>query len=318
MTTTLAGRGVGTAAAKPQDNRKWRGIHAVMVTPFQSDLSLDEAGLRTNVEFLARSSVDAVLCLGSEGEFYALTDDERRRVAEITVDTLAGRKPVAVGVSHASAFQAVELARHAASIGADAVLSTAPFFGHPSLPEIQDHFSLIAEVGLPVFAYNTPSRVGYGLTPADIASIAQIPGIIGIKQAAPDVSELVELLETMSGSDCLVLGGSENTIWPALSVGAEGNTATAASAAPRVFVRLWELAREGRLDDGRDLYRRLMPLRRAYALAGGQAAVVKKLMGRVGLCGGPVRPPVRAAGVDVDPLVNEVVAALTAEGLWTA
>src|SRR4051812_28298772 len=144
----------------------WRGIHAVMVTPFQGDLSVDEGGLRSNVEFLAGASVDAVLCLGSEGEFYALSDAERRRVAEITVDALGGRKPVAVGVSHESAVQAVSLARHAASIGASAVLATAPYFGQPAVPEIKAHFAAIAEVGLPVFVYNTPSRVGYGLSPS--------------------------------------------------------------------------------------------------------------------------------------------------------
>jgi 4-hydroxy-tetrahydrodipicolinate synthase len=295
----------------------WRGIHAVMVTPFNADLSLDESGLRANVEFLATSNVDAVLCLGSEGEFYALTDEERRRVAEITVDALGGRKPVAVGVSHESAMQAASLARHAGSIGASAVLATAPYFGQPALPEIRDHFALIAEAGLPVFVYNSPSRVGYGLRPSAIATIAQVPGVIGVKQAAADISELVELLETLDGSGCLVIGGSENTIWPALAVGAVGNTATAASAVPQVFVRFWELAREGRLEDGRALYRRLTPLRQAYVAAGGQAAIVKRLMEKAGLCGGPVRPPGRVAGHDVEPLLESFVAALTEAGLWT-
>lgn len=304
------------AAATPQGNTGWRGIHAVMVTPFQSDLSLDEGGLRTNVEFLAESDVDAVLCLGSEGEFYALTDDERRRVAEITVDTLDGRKPVAVSVSHASTTQAVALARHAASTGATAVLATPPYFGHPPLAEIRNHFGSIAEVGLPVFVYNTPSRVGYGLAPPDLRAIAEVPGVIGIKQAAPDVLELVALLDTIDVAKCLVLGGSEETIWPALAVGALGNTATAASATPQVFARFWELANQGRLDDGRDLYRRIAPLRKAYAVAGGQAAVVKRLMERAGLCGGPVRPPARTAGRELDPYVDSVVAALAAEGLW--
>jgi 4-hydroxy-tetrahydrodipicolinate synthase len=296
----------------------WHGIHAVMVTPFQRDLSLDEQGLRANVEFLAASPIDAVLCLGSEGEFYALTDAERRRVAEITVDTLRGRKPVVLGVSHASSVQAVALTRHAQSIGATAVLSTAPYFGEPPLAEIRDHFARIAEVGLPVFVYNTPSRVGYSLSPADIAAIAQVDGVIGVKQAAPDVSQLVELLEVMDGSRCLVIGGSENTIWPALSVGAVGNTATAGSAIPGVFARLWEFASEDRLDHGRALYRALAPLRRAYSVAGGQAAVVKRLMDRAGLAGGPVRPPVRPASSNVDAHLDSLIDVLRQRGLWSA
>jgi 4-hydroxy-tetrahydrodipicolinate synthase len=308
----------GKAADGGADRDRWHGIHAVMVTPFQADLSIDEGGLRTNVEFLAESPVDAVLCLGSEGEFYALNDDERHRVAEITAETLAARRPLAVGVSHPSAVQAVGLARHAASIGADAVLATAPFFGQPPIAEIRAHFAMIAEVGLPVFVYNTPSRVGYGLTPSAIAEIATVPGVIGVKEAAPDIAELVELIATLDGSGCLVLGGAENTIWPALAVGALGNTATAASAIPGVFARLWDLAQDGRMTEGRELYQLLAPLRGAYAIAGGQAAVVKRLMDRAGLCGGGVRPPTQAVGRAVDELLDSLVASLAAEGLWMA
>lgn len=299
------------------DRAPWHGIHAVMVTPFKADLSLDEGGLRTNVAFLAESEVDAIICLGSEGEFYALGDDERRQVADITASELRGRRPLVVGVSHASALQALALAKHAASIGADAVLATPPYFGQPPLDDIKAHFSTIAEAGLPLFVYNTPSRVGYGLSPSDIASILDLPGLIGIKQAAPDIGELVELLSTLDGSPSLVIGGAESTIWPALAVGAVGNTATAASAIPSVFSRLWTHAQEGRLAEGRALYRRLAPLRDAYAVAGGQAPVVKRLMDRAGLCGGAPRPPARAAGAAVDALLDRLVDGLQAEGLWS-
>jgi 4-hydroxy-tetrahydrodipicolinate synthase len=298
------------------DLARWHGIHAVMVTPFQADFSVDVGGLRTNVAFLSESKVDAIICLGSEGEFYALRDDERRRVAEVTADELRGRRPLIVGVSHASTVQANELARHAATMGADAVLATPPYFGQPPLDEIKAHFSSIAEAGLPVFVYNTPSRVGYGLSPSEIAAILGLPGVIGIKQAAPDIGELVELLTMCDGSPSLVIGGSESTIWPALAVGAVGNTATAASAIPSVFERLWMHAQEGRLAEGRDLYRLLAPLREAYAVAGSQAPVVKRLMDRAGLCGGAPRPPARAAGAAVDARLDHLIDALAAEGLW--
>ena len=152
---------------------QWHGIHAVMITPFQKDLSLDEGGLRANVAFLAESDVDAVVSLGSEGEFYALTDLERRRVAEVTADELGNRKPLVVGVSHPSGVQARALAEHAASVGADAVLATPPYFGHPGLAEIRAHFEMIAEAGLPLLVYNTPSRVGYGLGPSEIAAVTR-------------------------------------------------------------------------------------------------------------------------------------------------
>jgi len=311
--------GTKAQAGPEADRARWHGIHAVMITPFQADLSVDTEGLRSNVAFLADSTVDAIICLGSEGEFYALSDDERRLVAQVTAKELRARRPLVVGVSHPSAVVALALARHAKSIGADAVLATPPYFGQPQLAEIRDHFARIAEAGLPVFVYNSPSRVGYGLPPADIAEVAVVPGVIGVKQAAPDIAELVELLSTLDGSGCLVLGGAESTIWPALSVGAVGNTATAASAIPAVFARLWSLAREGHTSEGLKLYRLLAPLREAYAVAGGQAPVVKRLMDRAGLCGGNVRPPARVLdGEAVDGLLRSLEQSLVAEGLWTS
>jgi len=299
------------------DPRRWHGIHAVMVTPFQTDLSVDEGGLRTNVAFLAASEVNAIICLGSEGEFYALSDEERRRVAAITAGELRGRRPLIVGVSHASSVQALALAEHAASLGADAVLATPPYFGQPPLDDIKAHFTTIAEAGLPVFVYNSPSRVGYGLSPSEIVEILGLEGVIGIKQAAPDIAELVEVLSSLDGLPSLVIGGSEATIWPALTVGAVGNTATAASVIPAVFGQLWAQAQDGRLGEGRDLYRRLAPLRDAYTVAGGQAPVVKRLMDRAGLCGGMPRPPSRAADAHVDKLLDVLVDDLRAGGLWT-
>src|SRR5918993_1299987 len=296
----------------PSRQARWHGIHAVMVTPFQDDLSVDESGLRTNVAFLAESEVDAVICLGSEGEFYALTDAERRRVVEVTGQELGKRRPLVVGVSHPSGMQARALAEHAASVGADAVLATPPFFGQPALAEIRAHFAMIAEAGLPVFAYNTPSRVGYGLAPSDITAIVDVPGFIGIKQAAPDIAELVGLVSALDGTDYLVIGGAESTIWPALTVGAVGNTATGASAIPGVFARIWRLAQEGNLAEGLETYRLLAPLREAYGIAGGQAPVVKRLMDRAGLAGGAPRPPLRAADSAVDQLLDSLVKRLVA------
>jgi 4-hydroxy-tetrahydrodipicolinate synthase len=160
--------------------------------------------------------------------------------------------------------------------------------------------------------------VGYGIPAIDMAEIARTPGVVGVKEASPDIAQLVDLVATLDGTDCLVLGGAENTIWPALAVGASGNTATAASVIPAVFAKLWELAQEGRSREGADLYRVLHPLRQAYGMAGGQAAVVKHLLDRAGLAGGPVRPPARQYTNEADSFLDRLVASVTTSGLWTA
>jgi len=296
-----------------QRSATWRGIHAVMVTPFNRDQSVDYVGLSALVEFLATSPVDVIICLGSEGEFYALTDAERMNVAEVTSKALRGRRPLVVGVSDSSLVRSVSLARHAAEIGVGAVLSTPPYFGQPSASAVLDHFRGIAEVGLPVFAYNSPARQGYSLTLDTILATLALPGVIGVKQAAADILDLVALVEQ---SDRVVVGGSEIAIWPALCVGAAGNTATAASVIPGAFSSIWEAHEAGNPAAGLARYRTLAPLRAAYKLAGGQAAVVKRLLGMAGLPGGPVRPPSRQVEDSVDHVLVPLVERLKVDGSW--
>lgn len=287
----------------------WRGIFAVMITPFKDDLSIDWDGLRHNAEFLITSEADVLVALGSEGEFYALTDTERRRVVEVLAETVRGRKPLVAGVSHPSTLEAAALAVHAAAAGADAVMATGPYYARADADGIRSHLAAIAACGLPTFLYNSPGRVGYDLGPAQIASVIGSCGLAGAKQAAPDIAELADLV-VACGDRAAIVGGAEIAIWPALCVGAAGNTATAASALPGVFAAIWRAARDGKLEQGRALYARLAPLRDAYHRAGGQAAVVKRLMELVGLAGGPPRPPTRRLDGELDAALRAIVADL--------
>jgi len=291
------------------DLRRWRGIFAVMITPLADDLSIDVDGLRRNTEFLVASGVDVLVVLGSEGEFYALTDAERRLVVETVAATAHGSVPVVAGVSHPSSTEAVALARHAARSGVDAVMATGPYYAKADANGLKTHFSAIAECGLPAFAYNSPGRVGYDIPPAQLADLIRSCGLAGAKQAAPDISELADLVVDC-GDRAAIVGGAEIAIWPALCVGAAGNTATAASALPGVFRAVWRASRERELERGQELYARMAPLREAYRTAGGQAAVVKRLCELVGLAGGPPRPPTRRVSGDLDARLRRIVADL--------
>jgi 4-hydroxy-tetrahydrodipicolinate synthase len=292
--------------------QKFEGVFAILTTPFKADWSLDEPGLRAHCDFLAAAPVDVVVALGTESESYALTDAERRRVAEVVVEAIAGRKPVICGVSHPSTIESVALARHAKAAGADAVMSLAPYFVKAGVDGARRHFKAIAEVGIPFFAYNSPGRVGYGLSPEELDQIAgDAPGMVGIKQAAPDLSELAALVST--GRIAHVIGGAETAFWPALSVGARGNTATAASAVPAPFAAMWKAFESGDTSRGERVYASLEPLRRAYRMAGGQAQVVKRLQFLVGLPGGPVRPPLAEVSSSVDALLRSLLQQLAHE-----
>ena len=286
--------------------QKFEGVFAILTTPFNRDWSLDEPGLRAHCDFLAAAPVDVVVALGTESESYALTDAERRRVAEVVVEAIAGRKPVICGVSHPSTIESVALARHAKAAGADAVMSLAPYFVKAGVDGARRHFQAIAGVGIPFFAYNSPGRVGYGLSPEELDQIAgDAPGMVGIKQAAPDLSELAALVNT--GRIAHVIGGAETVFWPALSVGARGNTATAASALPAPFAAMWAASEAGDTSRGARVYAALEPLRRAYRMAGGQAQVVKRLQSLVGLPGGPVRAPLAEVSSAVDAILRSLL-----------
>jgi 4-hydroxy-tetrahydrodipicolinate synthase len=283
----------------------FKGVFAILPTPFNADWSLDEPGLRAHCNFLAAAPVDVVVALGTEGEFYALTDAERRRVTEVVVETIAGRKPVICGVSHPSTIESVALARHAKAVGADAVMSLPPYFVKAGFDGARRHFRAIVEVGIPFFAYNSPGRVGYGLSPDELDQIAaDAPGMVGVKQAAPDLSELTALVRT--GQIANVIGGAETAFWPALCVGARGSTATAASVLPSPFAAMWKAFEAGDMARGERVYSSLEPLRRAYRMAGGQAQVVKRLAALVGLPGGPVRPPLAEVSIAVDVVLRSL------------
>jgi dihydrodipicolinate synthase/N-acetylneuraminate lyase len=273
----------------------WTGIYGVLITPLNSDGTVDHAGLAANVEFLSSAECGALVSLGSEGEFYALTDAERRAVVETTVSALGGRKPLVVGVAHPSTREAVALARHAEGCGADATMATPPYYVKTDEAGLYDYFRTLAgATQIPLLAYNSPGRVGINLSPAFLMRAIRDLGLGGVKQASGDITELADLLHADLGARPVVVGGAEATIWPALAIGAHANTATAATALPEVFAALIGHARRGELAAGADLYRRLGGLRAAYTLAGGQAAVVKHLCERRGLAGGGVRSPGRA------------------------
>lgn len=269
---------------------RWKGIHTVLITPFKKDFSLDLEGHRRNVEFAAASSAHVLVCLGTQGEFSSLSFEERKAVMRITVEATKGRKPVICGTGSSSTLEVIESNKYAKDIGADAVMVTAPYFAEVTQEGVIDHFRRIGEASrLPIFLYNAPARAGFNLTPPLLKKLAELPNIIGVKQATRNVTELEETV-TVGKDRLVVIGGAEAMIWPCLAMGMAGSTSTAASFMPDPMVEIYEAALNGKLKEGIDLYFRQADFR-AIAKKLGHAAAVKVGMDHVGLAGGPVRPP---------------------------
>ena len=208
----------------------------------------------------------------------------------IAVEANQGRKPIMLGVSHSGTVAAVELTRYAKELGADAVMATPPYFNNVNDASIRDHFQRIAEVGVPVFLYNAPPRVGYSMRPRhDCRACGRWPASPASSRRPRTPWSWTRRWPSRADKMALI-GGAEAMIWPCLALGMIGNTATTASFWPESVVEIYDAAVRGDAHEAQALYLRLAEYR-MLCKAAGHAAVVKAGMDMVGLAGGPVRPP---------------------------
>jgi 4-hydroxy-tetrahydrodipicolinate synthase len=287
--------------------REIEGIVAAMVTPFHDDESLDEDGLRKLVSFLIGKGIHGLFPAGSQGEFYALTVDEKRRVLEITVD--AAEKKAFV-VAHAGAItsrEAVVLARHAATAGADAIAAITPFYISPSQEELYRYYAdLAAAVDLPVLAYNNPGRTGVPVLPATVARLARdVPNFVGIKDSGGDLTQFAEYIR-LCPSEFRAFVGRDSIILAALMYGGVGAVAATANVVPDLIVGIYDAFKAGDYALGLELQRRLSPLRIAFGL-GTFPVVVKEAMQLIGVPTGPARRPVEPLSTEVRAQLRDVL-----------
>lgn len=285
------------------------GIHTILITPFTPTFEFDERGHRHNVEFAAKSNAHALVCLGTQGEFPSLGREEQKVVMRTTVEAAAGRKPVICGASHSSTQETLDLVRYAEEIGADGVMIVPPYYSQVTWPGVYAHFETIAKkTNIPIVLYNAPDRAGINLTPENLIKLAELDNIVAVKQATRNIMELEESV-SQAGGKLAVFGGSEAMMWPCLSLGMVGSSSTAASFMPQYFVDIYEAALAGRAAQGQEMFMRLAAFRRLSKRLG-HAAVVKAAMDRVGLHGGPVRPPLvtprREDLVELDAILDSL------------
>ena len=269
-----------------------KGIVAAMVTPFHDDESVDEDALRAVTRYLIEQGIHGLFPGGSQGEFFSLSFDERCRVLEVTLDEAQGKAFVVAHVGAITTREAVALARHAESVGADAATAMTPFFLKPSQDELYQYFAdLASSVSIPVMAYNNPGRTGVDLPPATVARIAHdVPNFIGIKDSSGDLTQLAEYIRLCPETFHAFIG-RDSLIYGALMYGAAGAVAATANVVPALAVAIYDAVMAGEYDRAKELQRRLAPVRMAFGL-GTFPIVVKEAMGMLGLPVGPARAPV--------------------------
>jgi 4-hydroxy-tetrahydrodipicolinate synthase len=217
-----------------------------LVTPFHRDGSLDEHALRRLVQFQLREGIDFLAPCGATGEEPTLDHAEYLTVVRVVIEEAAGRVPVIPGVCGNDTRKVVRLAEEVRKLGADAILSVAPFYNTPTQEGIYQHFKTLAQAsGLPVILYNVPGRTNSNIRAAMVARLSELPNIIGIKEASGNIVQQTEMLliaapffKVFSGYDCFT--------FPMMCLGAIGSFSVAANEVPRQMVRLVHLLAEGK------------------------------------------------------------------------
>ena len=270
-----------------------QGIIVPIVTPFKADETVDEAALRRMVDHLIASGVHGLFPAGSQGEFFALTVDEKKRIMDVVVDQARGRAFVMPNTGAVTTRESVELARYAQQAGADAISVITPYFISPSQDELYGFFAASAEaVSLPVLAYNNPGRTAVNVTPPTMARLAaKYPNIAGIKDSSGDLSNTLEYVRLCPPGFRTFIG-RDTLIYAALTNGCAGAVAATANVAPQIVVGIYDAALAGDAARGQALQRALAPLRIAFNL-GTFPVVVKEALEVMGLIpDGRARAPV--------------------------
>lgn len=269
-----------------------QGIIVVMATPFTAEERLDEPALRALIAHLLRGGVHGLFPVGSTGEFYALSMEEKRRVLEITLEEAGGRVPVYAGTGAISTREAIELTKMAEQAGADGAIVLTPFYISPSQEELYQHYAEIAKsTTLPILLYNNPGRVGVNLSAETVAKLSRIENIVGIKDSSGDIALTTEYVRK-SRSDFAVLAGRDTLIYATLACGGRGAVSGTANIVPELVVEIYEAFTKGDYERARTAQFRLAPLRQAFGL-GTFPVVIKEALDLIGLRAGPPRRPLR-------------------------
>jgi 4-hydroxy-tetrahydrodipicolinate synthase len=278
--------------------RSFTGCGTALVTPFTRDGALDEAGVRR----LARRQIDAgthfLVPCGTTGESPTMTEDERVRVVSLVVEESRGSVPVLAGAGGYDTREVIHTARRMRDVGATGLLSVTPYYNKPTPEGLFQHYSAIAlEVGLPVVVYNVPGRTGCNVDPATLARLATIPGVIGVKEASGNVTQMCEVCRVVPDS-FLVLSGDDALTLPLMAVGGHGIVSVASNEVPADMARMVEAAEGNDFVAARALHTRLLPLMMANFVESNPIPV-KSAMASMGLLEEvyrlPMVPPTEAS-----------------------
>jgi 4-hydroxy-tetrahydrodipicolinate synthase len=288
----------------------FEGVAPALLTPFDERGAVDAAALARHAEWLLENGATGLVGTGTMGEAQSLSAAERRLVIETLVEAAAGRVTVTAGVSSETPAGSIGYAADAAAAGAGALMLLPPLGYQGDAREVEAFYGAVADAtSLPIMAYNNPKSSGTDMGPELIARLAELEGVVAVKECSGDARRIAEILNATEGFDVLV--GGDDWALEGFCAGATGWISGVANVAPRECAELYRLCSEGRLDEARELHARLLPLGR-LDMRPKLVQYFKAAMDLAGREGGPCRPPRLELTADERGEVEDAVRALGA------
>jgi 4-hydroxy-tetrahydrodipicolinate synthase len=283
------------------------GSIVALATPMQEDGSIDYAALRKLIDWHIAEGTDCIGVVGTTGESPTVSVEEHCEIIRVSVEQAAGRVPIMAGCGANSTAEAIELAKFARSVGADCQLQVVPYYNKPTQEGQYQHFKAIAEAtgDLPVILYNVPGRSVADMSLETALRLAQVPGIVGIKEATGNI-ERAQWLIREAPKGFAIYSGDDPTAVALMLCGGHGNVSVTANVAPRLMHELCKAALAGDVKRAMEIQFRLMPVHKNLFVEANPIPL-KWAMARMGLCGGTMRLPLTPLTASLEPVVESAL-----------
>ena len=288
------------------NNGPIRGSIVALITPMLDDGSVDYPALRKLIDWHVAEGTDCVGVVGTTGESPTVSVAEHCEIIRVAVEQAGGRVPIMAGCGANSTAEAIELAKFAKKVGADCQLQVVPYYNKPTQEGQYQHFKAIAEaVDLPVILYNVPGRAVADLQHDTVLRLAQVPGIVGIKEATGNI-ERAQWLIKEAPKGFSIYSGDDPTAVALMLCGGHGNVSVTANVAPKLMHELCMAAIAGDVRSAMDIQMRLLPVHKALFVESNPIPV-KWAVARMGMCGEALRLPLTSLTAQNRPVLEQAL-----------
>ena len=270
---------------------KFHGTGVAMVTPFNTDGSVDYEGLERLINFQIDGGVEYLVSLGTTGEASTLSKEEKKSVWEFTSNTVAGRLPLVAGIGGNNTAEVIEAMNSFNTSGYDAILSVSPYYNRPTQEGIYQHYKAIAlEAPLPVILYNVPTRTGGNMTAETTLRLAhEFDKFIAVKEAAGNFDQFNKILQDKP-ENFMFISGDDGVSLPLIAMGAVGIISVVGNAVPDVFSKMIRLCLQGEFAAARKLHYKVLNFTNAIFMEGNPGGI-KEALKHLGICNNTLRLP---------------------------